>query len=46
MYECRCDERLKPEGEESTCLAHKPFFEEFFSKKKEIFAAKEGRGLE
>jgi hypothetical protein len=21
-YECRCDERLKPEGEESTCLVY------------------------
>ncbi len=23
IYECRCDERLKPKGEESTCLAYK-----------------------
>ena len=22
IYECRCDERLKPKGEESTCLAY------------------------
>jgi hypothetical protein len=22
MYECRCDERLKPKGEESTCLVY------------------------
>jgi hypothetical protein len=22
MYECRCDERLKTKGEESTCLTH------------------------
>jgi hypothetical protein len=22
IYECRCDERLKPKGEESTCLGY------------------------
>ena len=22
IYECRCDERLKPKGEESTCLTY------------------------
>ncbi len=22
MYECRCDERLKPKSEESTCLVY------------------------
>ena len=22
IYECRCDERLKPKGEESTCLVY------------------------
>ena len=22
MYECRCDERLKPKGEESACLTY------------------------
>jgi hypothetical protein len=22
MYECRCDERLKPKGQESTCLTY------------------------
>ena len=28
MYECRCDERLKPKGEESTCLVYTGFLGE------------------
>ena len=28
MYECQCDERLKPKGEESTYLAYTGLFGE------------------
>jgi hypothetical protein len=37
MYECRCDERLKPKGEESTCLAYTGLIGEV--------ADREGNGL-
>jgi hypothetical protein len=28
MYDCRCDERLKTKGEESTCLVYTGLLEE------------------
>ena len=28
IHECRCDERLKPKGEESTCLGYTGFLGE------------------
>ncbi len=28
MYDCRCDERLKPKDDESTCLAYTGLLEE------------------
>ncbi len=28
IYDCRCDERLKPKDDESTCLAYTELFEE------------------
>ena len=30
IYECRCDERLKPYGEESTCLVYTELLEELY----------------
>ncbi len=33
MYECRCDERLKPKGEESTCLTYTGLFGELEHRK-------------
>jgi hypothetical protein len=28
IYDCRCDERLKPKDDESTCLTYTGFLEE------------------
>jgi hypothetical protein len=36
IYECRCDERLKPQGEESTCLTSTGFFVYCESIKREL----------